>query len=49
METSDSDLKVNRSIYPHAVNGSVCAYVRSDVQSSRLPQFDLVNPRFQLI
>ena len=30
-------------------NGGVCAYVRSDVQSSRLPQFDLINPGFQLI
>ena len=30
-------------------NGGVCAYVRSDVQSSRLPQFDLVNPGVQLI
>ena len=29
-------------------NGGVCAYVRSDVQSSRLPPFDLVNPGFQL-
>ena len=27
-------------------NGGVCAY---DVQSSRLPQFDFVNPDFQLI
>ena len=30
-------------------NDGVCAYVRSDVESSRLPQFDLVNPGFQLI
>ena len=30
-------------------NGGVCAYVRSELQSSRLPQFDLVNPGFQLI
>ena len=30
-------------------NGGVCAYVHSDVQSSRLPQFNLVNPGFQLI
>ena len=30
-------------------NGGVFAYVRSDVQSSRLPQFDLANPGFQLI
>ena len=30
-------------------NDGVCAYVRSDVQSSRLHQFDLVNPGFQLI
>ena len=29
-------------------NGGVCAYIRSKVQSSRLPQFDLVNPGFQL-
>ena len=30
-------------------NGDVCAYVRSDVQSSCLPQFDLINPGFQFI
>ena len=30
-------------------NGGVCAYVRSDVQSSCLPQLDLVNYGFQLI
>ena len=30
-------------------NGGVCAYVRSDIKSSRLPQFGLVNPGFQLI
>ena len=30
-------------------NGGVCAYVRSVVQSTRLPQLDLVNPGFQLI
>ena len=30
-------------------NGGVCAFIRSDVQSSHLPQFDLVNPGFQLI
>ena len=30
-------------------NGGVCAFIRSDVQSSRLPQFDLANPGFQLI
>ena len=30
-------------------NGGVCAYIRSDVQSSRLPQFDLANSGFQLI
>ena len=30
-------------------NGGVCAYVHTDVQSSHLPQFDLVNPGFQLI
>ena len=34
---------------PFFPNGSICAYVRSDVHSSRLPQFDLVNPGFQLI
>ena len=30
-------------------NGGVCAYVRSDVQSSCLSQLDLANPGFQLI
>ena len=30
-------------------NGGVCAYVHTDVQSSHLPQFDLVNPGFQLL
>ena len=30
-------------------NGGIYAYVGSDVQSSHLPQFDLVNPGFQLI
>ena len=30
-------------------NGGVCAFIRSDVQSSRLPQFDFANPGFQLI
>ena len=30
-------------------NGGVCAFICSDVQSSRLPQFDLANPGFQLI
>jgi len=30
-------------------NVGACASVRSDVQCSRLPQFDLVNPSFQLI
>ena len=30
-------------------NGAVCAFIRSDVQSSLLPQFDLVTPGFQLI
>ena len=27
-------------------NGGICAFIRSDVQSSRLPQFDLANPGF---
>ena len=31
------------------LNGGVCAFILSDVQSSRLPQFDLANPGFQLI
>ena len=51
----------NSILYPHLKfpgyeffssffpNGDVCAYVCSDVQSSHLPQFDLVNPGFQLI
>ena len=51
----------NSILYPHLKcpgyelfssflpNGGVCAYVRSDVQRSCLPQFDLVNPGFQLI
>ena len=30
-------------------NGGVCAFIRSDIQSSRLPQFDLLSPGFQLI
>ena len=30
-------------------NGGVCEYVRSDVQNSRLPPFNLINPSFQLI
>ena len=30
-------------------NGGVCTFIHSDVQSSRLPQFDFVNPGFQLI
>ena len=30
-------------------NGDGCAFIRCDVQSSRLPQFDLINPGFQLI
>ena len=30
-------------------NGGVCAFVCSDVQSSRLPHNDIVNPGFQLI
>ena len=30
-------------------NGGVCAFIRSDVQTSRLRQFDLSNPGFQLI
>ena len=29
-------------------SGGVCAFIRSDIQSSRLPQFDLANPGFQL-
>ena len=31
------------------LNGGVCVFICSVVQSSRLPQFDLVNPCFQLI
>ena len=38
--------KLFSSFFP---NSGVCAYIRSDVQSSRLPQIDLVNPGFQLI
>ena len=30
-------------------NGGVCAYVHSNVQNSRRPQFDLDNPGFELI
>ena len=30
-------------------NGGVCAFIHSDVQSSRLPQFDLANPGFQIV
>ena len=30
-------------------NGGVCAFIHSAVQSSRLPQFDLINTGFQLI
>ena len=30
-------------------NGGVCAYVCSDVHSSHLPQFDLIDPGFELI
>ena len=30
-------------------NGGVCAFIRSDEQSFRLPQFDLAYPGFQLI
>jgi len=30
-------------------NGGVCAFICSDLQSSRLPQFELLNPGFQLI
>ena len=30
-------------------NGGVCAIIRSDVQRFFLPQFDLINPGFQLI
>ena len=31
------------------LNCGVCAFFRSDVESSHLPQFDLANPGFQLI
>ena len=31
------------------LNGGVCAFILSDVQSSRLPQFNLLSPGFQLI
>ena len=31
------------------LNCGVCAFIRSDVQSSRLPQFNLSSPGFQLI
>ena len=29
-------------------NGDVCAFIRSEVERSCLPQFDFVNPSFQL-
>ena len=38
--------ELSSSFFP---NGSVCAFIRSGVQSSRLPQFDLFSPGFQLI
>ena len=31
------------------LNGGVCAFIRSDVQTSRLPQFYFLSPGFQLI
>ena len=38
--------ELTSSFFP---NCGVCAFICSDVQSSRLPQFDLDNPGFQLI
>ena len=38
--------ELSSSVFP---NGGVCAFICSDVQSSRLPQFDLANPGFRLI
>ena len=55
------DLNDNSILFPHPKcpgyelfssffpDGGVCAFICSDVQSSRLPQFDLANPGFQLI
>ena len=39
-------IRVFTSFFP---NGCVCAYARSDVQSSLLHQFHFINPGFQLI
>ena len=37
------------SCFPFFPNVGVCAFIRSDKQSSHLPQFDLLIPGFQLI